>query len=141
MKSKSKVNLQSGAIVTFLNGLFYKFIQLTSCHESVKDILVYISTPLSLLLAWGVLIFVKVFGDLKAADILLNRATTKGIIKARNIINNADTTRTEKEEAEKDLKSLLNFQRKNRNKQLNKLAVASEQAQSSTDFLNTTNTK
>jgi hypothetical protein len=135
MKSKSKDKLQSGAIVTFFNSLCYKLIQLTSLSEGVKDLFVYLSTPLSLVLAWGVIIIIKLFGDLKAEDILLNRETNKDIKKARDIIKNPKSTSIEIDDSSIQLKSLLSFQKNNRNKQLKKLAQASEQAQSSTEHM------
>jgi hypothetical protein len=141
MKSKSKDTLRSGAIVTFLNSLCYKLIQLASFSQGVEDVLVYLSTPFSLVLAWGIIIISKLFGHLKAEDILLNRETNKDIKKARKIINNPKSTDIDKEGARAQLKSLLKFQQNNRNKQLKKLAKASEQAQSSTEFITTATTK
>jgi hypothetical protein len=135
MKSKSKDKLQSGAIVTFFNSLCYKLIQLTSLSEGVKDLFVYLSTPLSLVLAWGVIIIIKLFGDLKAEDILLNRETNKDIKKARDISKNPKSTSIEIDDSSIQLKSLLSFQKNNRNKQLKTLAQASEQAQSSTEHM------
>jgi hypothetical protein len=137
MKSKSKNKLQSGAIVTFLNILFYKLIQLASFSEGVEDILVYLSTPFSLVLAWGIIIVVELFGHLKAEDILLNRETNKEIKAARKIINNPKSTSVDIENANTELKAFLKFKRENKVKQLKRLAKASEQAQSSTEFMKT----
>jgi len=138
MKGKLKDTVSSGAIITFLNGLFFNLIQPSNLTESIKEILVvYVSTPLSLILTWLILIVIKVAGDFKPETILLNRATNKEIKQAKKTIKNPKSSPFEIEMAQKDLKSFLHFKRKNVVKRLNKLAKESEEAKSSTDQITT----
>jgi hypothetical protein len=128
MEVNTKSTVQSGAVVTAINGVLLNAISLFGFSSGVTDLLVVLATPASLTATWLILLAVKVWGAFTFEEFVFQRALKKELKKNRKILNGKGYSQHEKHEAKEAIKHASTLQRVH---SANKLQFLSDESKNS----------